>query len=137
MQHRHSGHRFFTFKNIQETIDFRMARGYVSLESSMTSFYTIIRSRKLILHSAKHFPNIQWRQWGSTRCISPKTTNIVIFKIVQYFHKVVCINLLNAITQLVKILDDVFSGTKTKAASIGKWSANFWSSLYLSWSPAD
>ena len=114
-----------------------MARWYVSLESFMPSFYTIIRSRKLVLRPVKHIPNIQWKQLGSTQCISQKTTNIVIFKIVQYFHAVVCINLLNAITQLVKILDDVFPGNKGKAASIRKWSGNSGSPLYLSWSSVD
>ena len=49
---------------------------------------------------------------GVTRCISPKTTNMVIFRIVQYFHEVVFINLSNAITQLVKILDDVILENK-------------------------
>ena len=48
------------------------------------------------------------------------------FKIVQYFHAVICINFLNAITELFKILNDVILGnkgkarTKAKAASICK-----------------
>ena len=73
----------------------------------MPSFCTIIHSTKLVLRQVKHVANIQWKQWGSTSCISPKVSNIVIFKIVQYFLTVVYIGLLNAIIQLFKVLDDV------------------------------
>ena len=56
----------------------------------MPSFYTIIRSRKLVLRPVKYVPNIQWKQWESTWHISMKTTNIGILKIAQYLISVIC-----------------------------------------------
>ena len=50
---------------------------------------------------------------GYTWNIFTKTANKMIFKIVQYFLTVVCINSLNAITQLVKVLDDIILGDKS------------------------
>ena len=57
----------------------------------MPSFYTIIRSRKLVLRPVKYVPNIQWKQRESTWHISMKTTNIGILKIVQYLISVICV----------------------------------------------